>query len=157
MAQTKPQEVRDMTFGEDGPAITRNGGQLPDPRNRITRSVLHRILKKAGIVHNAAGTLDELMSVLRLNQVPLEPPPPGLLDLPESEEVDLDAQIAELMRKKAERDKVVPIRRELTSIDNQGYPRHIGKLKAMAKRQGIDLKTTDKRADIIAKLEAKHG
>lgn len=47
--------------------------------HRITRSVLHRILKAHGVQHHPGGTFEQLLSVCEMHNIPIQPVPPGLI------------------------------------------------------------------------------
>lgn len=117
-----------------------------DQRQRVTRSTLHRILKKYGIKHDARSSLNMMLDILNMNNIPFDVVPPGPV-------TDTNGNIIDFEPKD-------PIHNPLLDFAEDGFPKHIGKIKKMCKDRGI--KFTNKgstRKDLVEKLNEymNHG
>ncbi len=93
---------------------------------RITRSVCHRILKRYKVKHDVRGSLDYMLDIMRLNEIPFDPPKPGPV-------TDVDGKIIDFERKPA-------LPNPNLEFAEDGFPKHIGKVKGMCKERGIKFK-----------------
>ena len=144
-----------MPITRHGPVINMDTEQvlrMPPSNQRITRSVISRILVRHNIHHDRTASKEKLLEILRANDIPLEPVPPGpvstaqIIDI--ADEEDIDRQIAILIARKKEKEG------EFGHKAKDGYPAHIGMLKKLCKIKGIKMDPHDKRDILIARLEA---
>jgi len=123
--------------------------KMPPPTQRITRGILARCLKKYKVSYDPTASRSKLWEIMQANNVPLDPPPPGPIRdnvINISDDEDYDRQIEILQAKKREKEG------EFGPLSKDGYPANIGKLRAFCKAKGIKIKPTDRRSDMIAKL-----
>lgn len=130
--------------------------RMPPPDKRVTRALLHRTLKKAGIKHDAGGSLQDMLDVMRLNNVPFDPPTPGPLEdnvIDIAEEEDIQAQIERLQERL--NNKKAPEKTIILAKD--GFPQNMGQLKGLCKKRGIPIGQKDTRDILVGKLRGHHG
>ncbi len=141
--------LQDLKPFEASPLKNETTGEYPvlDPKARTTRSTIHRILKAYGVQHHAGASLDQLIALAQAHEVPLnEAIPPG--------------PVPDLSPAKAPDPKPTPqapaapepVKSDAGEYAEDGYPKNHGYLKKMAKERGIRTVNTDKRADIVRKL-----
>lgn len=107
--------------------------------HRLTRAQVHRILKKQGIQHNHAGTLNYMLDLCEQNNVPLVPAEPG--------ELKVEPRVVKQEEKREE----APPKEVQMAAD--GFPKLVPVLKSWCKERGIPVRTTDKRKDLIERLK----
>lgn len=105
-----------------------------DPSRHVTRSTLHRILKRYGIQHDPRLPARGMMDLMEINNIPFDPPPPGPVTDPQG--------------------KIVDISEPKQTVDwaQDGYPKHIGKVKKMCTERKIKFRRNAKRATLVKKL-----
>jgi hypothetical protein len=101
---------------------------------RFTRAIAHRLLRLRNIEHRADATLDELLVIMQIHNVSVEMPAPGCI------EPDVPADPKDWTESPAD----------------DGYPKHIGKLKALCKRRGLSFHPKAKRADLVRLLNGEN-
>lgn len=113
--------------------------QILDMRpQRVTRSTLHRILKRYGVAHDPRGTLKMMQDLMELNNIPFDPVPPGPV-------TDLNGNIIDF-------DPKPDLPKPIHDWAEDGWPKHIGKVKKMCKERGIKFSRDAKREDLVIKL-----
>ena len=128
-----------MNMDTDTPLIMRQ------PNQRFTRSTAHRILKAAGIKHDAGGAMEYLLYLIQMNNLQYTPPPPGPILKPVKQATE---EFKEEMKKEG----------KILDLAPDGYPVRVFTLRKLCKERKILFKMTDKRIELIQKLENhKHG
>ncbi len=103
---------------------------LRGPTERFTRGQAHRLLKMNDIPHEAGAPLKHLIELINIHNITPVFPPPGVLG--EVQKVDFKEKPPE----KFEYD----------------WPNNVPKLRTLCKSRGIKFKMTDKKVDLIKKL-----
>lgn len=125
-----------MAITRHGPVINMDTDQPLNTGQKATRILLHRMLRAHGISHDASGPRQELLDICRRNNVQ------GFPDVPRE---------APPARKPAE---------PVAIPDESRFPRNVIQLRKLCKERGLKWARTDKREDLIAKIQAdiaEHG
>lgn len=122
------------------------GEYIPMGNYRITRGVLHRILKAYGVQHHPGSSLGDLKNIMIAHNIPFDPIPPGEVPDKRSERQAPQPESPRLPQKQPEVQDAGPYAED-------GWPKNMGILKKMAKERGLKTYNTDKRKDIVKKLD----
>lgn len=120
MPITKQDPIKNMDTGEEL--------KLIPATKRYTRAQAHRFLKSRDISHNPAATMEDMLTVMRMNEVAPQFISPGKMDgVPES------------TRELSNNDEKVKL-----SLTEDQLPNNVPKLRKMCKERGILFTSTDK-------------
>lgn len=112
-----------------------------DQRQRVTRSTIHRILKRYGVQHDARASLQMMLSIMDMNNIPFDVVAPGPVTNTDGNIIDFEPKD--------------PIPNPLLDFAADGFPKHIGKVKKMCKDRGIKFANKGTtRIDLIRLLNA---
>ena len=121
------------------------------PTQRFTRGQMHRVLKFHGIDHDVNWGAEALYNLIIRHGINTNIQP-GVLEQPKSKA----DEIAELKRRLAELEgsNVIPIKasKKKPEVMKDGWPRSVFVLRKMCREQGVPCQNTDKRHELIAKL-----